>query len=91
MPEWSNGAVSKTVDLGDRVLGFESLSLRKLQSPVCQLDIQGFVVSCPKTQHFCCYAHKRAIATQKREAKPPKMPKFRVFYLFIYKSATYIT
>ncbi len=29
MPEWSNGTVSKTVDLGNWVRGFESLSLRR--------------------------------------------------------------
>ena len=28
VPEWSNGAVSKTVDLGNRVRGFESHPLR---------------------------------------------------------------
>ena len=29
VPEWSNGAVSKTVDPGNRVRGFESHSLRR--------------------------------------------------------------
>ncbi len=30
MPEWSNGAVSKTAVLGNRDRGFESLSLRQI-------------------------------------------------------------
>ena len=52
MPEWSNGAVSKTVDLGDRVLGFESLSLRKLQNPVYFANTQGFMFINHGYTHF---------------------------------------
>ena len=43
MPERSNGAVSKTVDLGNWIRGFESLSLRKKnESP---FDFRFFVLN----------------------------------------------
>jgi acyl-CoA synthetase (AMP-forming)/AMP-acid ligase II len=48
MPEWSNGAVSKTVDLFTGIRGFESLSLRKLK-----MLLRSGIFSTPDFRYSC--------------------------------------
>ncbi len=61
MPERSNGAVSKTVDPGNRVRGFESLSLRQKQ----EMKDSCFFTFTPIDE----YAPKRTIARKNERTK----------------------